>query len=84
MYKKFGLFFRNISFGIFIMVHIDTDLCKMIPHRFFNLIAFAIRGTGAGNKNNVVGGALIRLKLCECRPDHSAAPITFYCFADLF
>ncbi len=66
------------------MIHINTDLCKMIPHRFFDLIAFTICGTGAGNKNNVVGSALIRLKLCECRSDHSAAPITLYCFADLF
>jgi hypothetical protein len=56
----------------------------MIPHRFFNLIAFTICGFGAGNKNNVVAIALIRVNMRECRPDDSAAPITLYCFADLF
>lgn len=73
-----------MTFGMIGMIHVDTELCKMIPHRFFNLIAFAICGFGAGNKNNVVAIALIRVKMRKCRPDDSAAPITLYCFADLF
>jgi len=62
----------------------NAELRQMLPHILLYLVAFTVRGTGTGYKNNIVRSAHVRSDIRKSRSNQSAAVISLDCFADLF